>query len=108
MIEGLTPGQSYTFGVKSVAPLKQDSKTYMQSINCSAVDVKTSEKIQTKPVLQATETGNKITWEAVSKATLYQVYCMSPLTEYEWEECAIVISGGELLSKGMSVTAVYE
>jgi len=133
VIEDLTPGHAYTFGVKAVTPLKEGSKTYMQSLQCSAVDIKTSEKVQTEPVLLATEKGNKITWEAVPQATLYQVYCMSPLTEYEWKECGNVFSGGELsfldekvvkgltysyrvyafrggelLGKGTPVTAVFE
>ena len=97
------------------------------------MDIKTSEKVQTEPVLLATEKGKKITWEAVPQATLYQVYCMSPLTEYEWKECGNVFSGGELsfldekvvkgltysyrvyafrggelLGKGTPVTAVFE
>ncbi len=133
VIRDLTPGSTYTFGVTAATRRKETSRTYMQSANCTGVEVKTRTTIQTEPKLSQTEEGNVLTWEAVPEATFYEVYCMSPATDYEWRSCTFVLQGNELkytdknvvngltysyrvyaykgaglLSKGTPVTAVCE
>ena len=133
VLRGLTPGTEYTFAVKSATKKNEKSRTYMQCINYADVDVVTKKELQTEPTLDVTEKGNVVNWAKIDGATHYEVYVMSPVTDYEWtfkktvlaEETlqytdTEVIKGltysyrvyackeKEVLSKGSPVSAVYE
>ena len=97
-ITGLTPGKTYTFGVKSVGNRGNSEKdrVYFQSLECVSVETKTASAKQITPTVTAGKNGNTVKWSKVSGATKYIIYVNSPETDYTWQKLKTVTSGSSL------------
>lgn len=131
--KNLVPGTSYTFGVKAATKTDERGRVYLQSLDYADVTVTTRTELQMKASLAITDQGNTLSWEQIDKATKYEIYVMSPLTDYEWSYLSTVsadqelsytdtnvieglvysyrvyvLKENEVMSKGIPMTGMYE
>jgi len=97
-INGLTPGTTYTFGVKSVVNRgnSENDRVYFQSLKCVGTEANTSATKQITPTVTAGKSGNTVKWSKVSGANKYVIYVNSPETDYTWQKIKTVNSGSSL------------
>lgn len=99
MVENLSEGTAYTFGVKAVKPRRLfdgGEEIYWQSLECVGTEVTTLDEKKITPTVTATPNGNIIEWSEVSGVTKYVIYVSSPETDYTWEKLKTVKAGAAL------------
>lgn len=85
-VTGLLPKQEYTFGVKAIkqGEYSYTSMYYYDSLNFAEAEAKTAEFSRAMLQVETDSKGNALAWTKTTGATKYEVYVLSPLTEYEW------------------------